>query len=298
MRSGLSFLALALALWGCRSETSEDPPPDAGSPDAGARDAGSVDAGLVSAVGQIQIQTVPGFLNDRRVWVYLPPGYDTTTDRYPVLYMFDGQNVFDRGTSFAGEWRVDETLEALIPAQEVQPLIVVAVDNGGQARIHEYTPWRDEGVGDGGGGEAHLAAFVDVLMPYINANYRTLTDAANTGIAGSSLGGLMTLYATYTYPDVFGKNAAFSPSIWWNARAIVDFAEGQTQPNTRLWMDMGTAESEDAIEELRAMRDVLVGQGFRIDTDLQVVEAPGARHNESAWALRFDDAMRFLFPGN
>src|SRR5262249_10569905 len=154
------------------------------------------------------------FLGGRRFWVYLPPGYHDSSARYPVLYMLDGQNVFDRLTSFVGEWKVDETLERMIPAGEVAPIIVVAIDNGGTARIGEYTPWSDPGDG-GGAGAAHLTAIADVLVPHIDATYRTQTGPTHTGIAGSSLGGLMALYATYARPDRFGRNAALSPSIWW-----------------------------------------------------------------------------------
>ena len=212
--------------------------------------------------------------------------------------MLDGQNVFDAFTSFGGvEWGVDEALEAAIPLGEVEPMIVVAVDNGGGQRIDEYTPWADSSVGGGGAADAHLAAIVDVLMPYVDANYRTMIGAENTGISGSSLGGLMTLYATYARPEMFGRNAALSPSIWWDSQHIVSYSESSTKPASHVWMDMGTAESASAIGDLHAMRDVMVAQGFVLGVDLEVVEDPGAGHNEAAWARRFPDVLRFLFPG-
>jgi predicted alpha/beta superfamily hydrolase len=178
----------------------------------------------------------------------------------------------------------------------VAPLIVVAVDNGGQDRIPEYTPWPDPNYPGSGLGVEHLAAFTDVLVPWVNAHYRTLTGPAHTGIGGSSLGGLMTLYALHARPDVFGKLLAMSPSIWWDGREILDFAATSPKPASRVWMDMGTAECDTCIPDLRAMRDVLVGQGFVVGQDLTVVEDPLAMHNEAAWSRRFPDAVKYLFP--
>lgn len=261
-----------------------------------------------TVTGDVTTHTVPGFLDGRRVWVYLPPDYNTRPDvRYPVLYMFDGQNVFDQTTSFAGEWEVDETCEALIPAGLMSPIIVVAVDNGGTGRIYEYTPWFDPGYGDGGGGEAHLQEFVDVLMPWVDANYRTLTGPRNTGLAGSSLGGLMSLYAAYAHADVFGLIGALSPSIWWYGHELLNYVGSMPKPSTRVYMDMGTIESgsmvdhdengvDDYIDDLRAMRDLMVGQGFVLDDDLMVVEDEGGVHNEWYWAQRFPVALQYLFP--
>ncbi len=266
------------------------------------------DQPVSTITGDVTTHTVPGFLSGRRVWVYLPSGYDLRTDqRYPVLYMFDGQNLFDQVTSYAGEWGVDETCESLIPAGLMSPIIVVAVDNGGLDRIHEYTPWYDPGYGDGGGGEAHLQQFIDILMPWVDVNYRTLTGPGVTGLAGSSLGGLMSLYAAYAHPDVFGLIGALSPSIWWSDDELLDYAAGQTQPDSRVYMDMGTIESgsmvdddgngiDDNIDDLRAMRDVMVGQGFVPGDDLMVVEDEGGMHNEWYWAQRLPGTLQFLFP--
>ena len=245
--------------------------------------------------GDVTTHTVPGFLSGRRVWVYLPPDYHTTGEqRYPVLYMLDGQNVFDQATSFAGEWEVDETCESLIPAGLMEPIIVVAVDNGGLDRIFEYTPWYDPGYGAGGGGEAHLQEFIDVLMPWVNASYRTRTGPHNTGLAGSSLGGLMSLYATYAHHDSFGLFGALSPSIWWSDLELLNYAGGLPKPPANVYMDMGTLEG--GIDDLRAMRDLMVGQGFILGEDLMVVEDEGGLHNEWYWAQRFPTTLQFLFP--
>ena len=259
--------------------------------------------------GNITLVEVPDFLDGRRVWVYLPPGYETNQGgRYPVLYMMDGQNVFDDATSFAGEWKVDETLEELIPAGVVAPLIVVAVANGGDRRGHEYTPWYSSSREFGGGGGKHLKAWIDVLLPFIDENYPTLTGPENTGLAGSSFGGLMTLYGAYTHPDVFGRCGSFSPSIMFAGGRLPDMIADRTKPDIMLYVDMGTREwgnlqdkdangVDDNIDSLRRLNDTLTEQGFVGDWDLLLVEGEGHRHNESFWAQRFPDAMRFLFPG-
>jgi pullulanase len=253
------------------------------------------DLPVSTITGDVTTHTVPGFLGGRRVWVYLPPGYhERAEQRYPVLYMLDGQNVFDQATSYAGEWEVDESCETLIAAESMSPIIVVAVDNGGLDRIYEYTPWYDPGYGDGGGGESHLQEFINVLKPWVDANYRTLVSPQTTGLAGSSLGGLMSLYAAYAHPEVFGRIGALSPSIWWNDDELLSYAGGQPKPASKVYMDMGTLEG--GIDDLRAMRDVMVGQGFVLGEDLMVVEDEGGQHNEWYWAQRFPTALQFLFP--
>lgn len=258
--------------------------------------------------GDVSLVEVPGFLNGRRVWVYLPPGYDPNGEtRYPVLYMLDGQNVFDQATSFAGEWEVDESCESLIAGGEMRPVIVVAVANGEGDRVDEYTPWRDSGYGAGGGGEEHLQEFADTLIPWINANYRTATGPENTGFAGSSLGGLMALYAAYTRGDTYGLIASLSPSIGWDDGHLIGLIDSLAPPDSKIYMDMGTREGggiidgdqngiDDNIDRLRAVRDQLIADGFVPGGDLMVVEDEGGRHNEGFWAVRFPAALRFLFP--
>jgi len=256
--------------------------------------------------GDVSQVTVPGFLDGRPVWIYLPPGYrDHPERRYPVLYMADGQNVFDAATSFAGEWRADETLEREILAGRVAPLIVVAVANGGARRLDEYTPWADPRHG-GGGAAAHLRAWRAVLVPWVDARYRTLHDPAHRAVAGSSLGGLLALYAVFAHPDLFGAAAALSPSLWWDDHHLLAWlAAAPTWPEVRIYADMGGAESgdadhdgvPDAVADLRSLRDLLLARGLAEGRDLRVVEEPGAPHHESAWARRLPGALRFLFPG-
>ena len=262
-------------------------------------------------VGDIDEMTVPSFLDGRRVWVYLPPGYATEVDRcYSVLYMFDGQNLFDSSTAFLGnEWNVDQSLEDSIAAGTMQPIIVVAIDNGGGARLDEYTPWPDPEYG-GGQADAHFQAIEQTLIPYINRHFRTYIDPAHTGIAGSSLGGLMSLYAAYAHGDTFGSIGALSPSLWWDSQHLLAFVQMTGKKSARtIYMDMGTIESgqvidengnglDDNIDYLRAVRETMVGQGYQPGKDLQVIEDEGARHNETAWSRRFPGTLQFLFPAN
>jgi pullulanase len=259
--------------------------------------------------GNVTLATPREFLNGRRVWIYLPPGYDDNPGtRYPVLYMLDGQNVFDRATSFAGEWEVDETCEALISSGEIEPILVVAAANGEGSRVHEYTPWADPDFqgGQGGGGDAFLGELAGRLIPWVNARFRTLKGPANTGLAGSSLGGLMALYAGYAYPETFGRIAAISPVIRWRGHELLRFAASCKKPRSQIYVDTGALEGggtpghqgivSRSITDLRALRDVLLRQGFVPGQDLLVVEDEAGRHHETFWAARFPRALRFLFP--
>ena len=236
----------------------------------------------------------------RRVWVYLPPRYAAETGRrYPVLYLQDGQNVFDGATAFiAGrEWEVDETAERLITGNEIEPLIVVAVDNGGERRIAEYTATRDGRVSAGGGAEAYGRMVVDELKPWVDRTYRTRPGRESTAIGGSSLGALVSLYLGLGHPDVFGRIAALSPSVWWDDAWIVRFVDDlPAKPDTRVWVDIGTREGDEAVPMTRRLRDALVRKGWREGLELRYVEATGARHDEGAWAARTPDVLRFLFP--
>ena len=181
--------------------------------------------------GHVETFSTPGFLGGRRCWIYLPPGYAQSTERYPVLYMHDGQNLFDVRTSFAGEWKVDEACESLILGGEIAPLIVVGIENSA-ARCTEYTPWVDAGVTcGGGGGDAYLSAIRDALIPAIDAAYRTLSGPQNRWMSGSSLGGLISAYAGYAYDATWGRIAAVSPSYWWANRMMLTHAGLQSKPS-------------------------------------------------------------------
>ena len=236
----------------------------------------------------------------RRVWVYLPPQYAAEpARRFPVLYLQDGQNVFDGATAFlAGkEWEVDETVERLAREGRIEPLVVVAVDNGGERRLVEYTPTRDRRAPDGGGADAYGRMLVEELKPWVDRTYRTRPERETTGIGGSSLGGLVSLYLGLKHPEVFGRIAALSTSAWWDDRFIARFVDAlPAKPDTRIWTDIGTREDRSAVPDARALRDALVRRGWREGVDLRYVEAEGAVHNEMAWAKRMPAVLEFLFP--
>jgi len=233
----------------------------------------------------------------RDVLVQLPDGYATEPDRrYPVLYLHDGQNMFDACTAFGGvEWRADETTQALTQAGRVSPLIVVALENTA-SRLDEYTPVPDREHG-GGGAEAY-ARVVATVKQVVDATYRTRSDAASTGVLGSSLGGLVSLHLGLTRPGTYTRIGALSPSVWWSDRELVSRIGTQTtMPPLRIHADMGTQEGDgDAINDARALRDALLSLGFVAGSDLSYVEVPGGRHHESAWAARFGDVLAFLYP--
>jgi len=241
--------------------------------------------------------------NNRRLLVYLPPDYEKDkSQRYPVLYMQDGQNLFDDATSFAGEWHVDETAERLIKEGKIRPLIIVGIENAGGDRVDEYTPVSSRG--EGGRGALYAKFVVDEVKPFIDKTYRTKPDQASTGIGGSSLGGLISLYIVKQHPDVFGRCAAVSPSLWWNLGQFL--AEAQKDAawarGTRIWFDMGTKEDEEnvmvsqmRINDCTDFARSLERAGLKPGQDFTWRKIEGATHNEAAWADRFDDVLIYLY---
>ena len=242
--------------------------------------------------------------NRRDVLVYLPPGYRRfSTKDYPVLYLHDGQNVFDAATAFAGvEWSVDETAERLIQKKLIEPLIIVAVANTGEERIHEYAP--TPGVIDArakrkkrsrGLSRLYGHFLVNELKPFIDRKYRTKREAAFTGLGGSSLGGLVTLAIGILYPQAFSRLIVMSPSIWWDDFAIYRLVDSiEQKPPLKIWLDTGTA--EPGWEQGRELRNRLIEKDWKLLDDLQYLEVKGADHSEAAWARRVEPALRFLFP--
>ncbi len=237
--------------------------------------------------------------NDRTVGIYLPPGYERDTDRrYPVLYMQDGQNLFDEETAFGGvEWRVDETVEQLVGERRIAPLIIVGIWNVGDARIDEYTPTFDSAQEAGGKADLYARMLVEELKPHIDATYRTLPGRAHTGIGGSSLGGLLALHTGLMRREVFGRVAALSPAIWWDGRVLVrQVLTLPSGPPPRVWLDAGTAEGKEVIDDARLLRDALLAKGWVMGADLRYLEAEGAGHDEAAWASRMPLVLEYLFP--
>jgi predicted alpha/beta superfamily hydrolase len=265
-------------------------------------------ADLGTITGHVEYFEYAPFLGGRRCWVYLPPGYFESARSYPVLYMHDGQNLFDVRTSFAGEWHVDEACESLISTGQIEPIIVVGIQNS-SSRIIEYTPWPDAGGLPGGGGDAYLVAIRDVLKPEVDRRYRTKPDALNTAMGGSSLGGLISAYAGFTYDATFGKILAMSSSYWWDDRHMLSYAQSQPKPDlARFYQDMGTIEEgapsdddgdgvDDYIEDVRAMHSICVGKGFVAGFDLLTIEGQNHTHSEVFWSQRLPNALEFLFGG-
>jgi len=243
------------------------------------------------------------FLADARdLVVYVPPGYEQdTARRYPVLYLHDGQNLFEGATAFVPgqDWHVNDTAEELIKAGVVEPLIIVGVYNTGKHRIDEYTPTRDRRQRAGGDAALYGRMLTEELKPFIDREYRTLVDPAHTGLGGSSLGGLATLFLGLQHPNVFGKLAVLSPSVWWDNRVILKVVR-MTNPKPRLsiWLDIGTREGDKTVRDARALHDELVKAGWLIGSDLVYAEIPEAGHNEAAWAARVGPFLQFLFPAS
>jgi predicted alpha/beta superfamily hydrolase len=242
------------------------------------------------------------FLKESRdVIVYLPPDYNLRQEtRYPVLYLHDGQNLFDAATAFAGnEWGLDELAEGLICAGEIEPLIIVGIYNTGAKRMAEYTHVRDR-RGRGGRAKQYAKLIVEDLKPFIDSEYRTLADCANTALGGSSLGGLVTLYLGLHHPDVFGKLIVMSPSVWWANRAILrEVKRLKDKLPQKIWLDIGTCEGtnpEQSLQDARMLRDALMARGWKLGEDFRFVEDEGAGHNEKAWGSRMAEALKFLFP--
>ena len=240
------------------------------------------------------------FGNTRPVTIYLPAGYDEHPEqqqRYPVLYMHDGQNLFDPTRSFipGQHWRLGEAADAMIGELKAQPMIIVGIDNTGAARIDEYTPTHDAQRNAGGRADDYATMLLEELKPVIDQTYRTLPDRAGTAVGGSSLGGLLSLHLVLTRPNAFSGAAVMSPSVWWDNRVILDELDRFTGRRPRIWLDTGGREGFDALKDVRILRDKLRSKGWTAE-DLKYHEDRRADHSERAWALRAPMMLEFLFP--
>ena len=233
---------------------------------------------------------IPQLNRTRRVWIYLPKDYDANLQKkYPVLYMHDGQNIFDKTTSFSGEWEIDETLNKL-----AADCIVVGIDNGGANRIAEYTPYTNAKYG-GGDGAKYVDFIVSTLKPYIDQNFRSKTDRENTGIGGSSLGGLISFWAAMNYQNTFSKAMVFSPSFWWN-KSIFDLVkEKGKQQKVKFYIIAGEQEGDpDMVPDATKMASDLLQNGFSKEEIFFTSHADG-KHQEWYWAREFGAAYQWLF---
>jgi predicted alpha/beta superfamily hydrolase len=228
---------------------------------------------------------------NRTVVVYLPGNYHEEVRRYPVIYMQDGQNLFDDGTSYAGSWGLSD--ELVSASRLGADAIIIGVYHASQHRISEYSPFLDERVG-GGEAAAYAAWLCDELRPIINDRYRTLPSREQTGVAGSSMGGLFALYAVLHRSDVFGFAAVMSPALWFARGAIFDWVRSRPFVDARIYLDVGAREGDRTLSNARRMRELLVNKGYIPGERLRWVEDRIGVHHESAWGRRFRKALPAL----
>jgi predicted alpha/beta superfamily hydrolase len=234
----------------------------------------------------------PQLKNSRALRIWLPPSYaENPAKRYPVLYMHDGQNLFDAKTAAYGvEWGIDETMNRLVAMGAADEVIVVGIDNTPD-RIPEYTPCCDPKYG-GGKLDAYGAFIVETVKPYIDRSYRTLPGKDTTAIMGSSLGGIASVAIAQRYPRVFSKAGGVSSSFWWNNGEL--FKKLPERVPVKFYLDAGT--NDDGLEDTAKMRDAMLAKGYRDSEDLLFFKAEGGRHNEASWAARVEKPLTWFFP--
>ena len=247
---------------------------------------------VVGTVKTLERLESPQLGNRRDILVYLPPSYASSSRRYPVIYMHDGQNLFDRATSFGEEWEVDQTLEAA--SEEGLEAIVVGIPNLGKERLDEYSPWMDRRHRQGGRGNAYLDFVVHTLKPIVDRDFRTLPGRESTGIAGSSMGGLISLYAFFRHPGVFGFAGVMSPALWFGGHSIFPYVKERPFVPGRIYLDVGTNEGSHALHDVQRLKELLARKGYRTGRDLLYVVEMGGQHNERAWARRLRRELHFL----
>ena len=238
--------------------------------------------------------------NQRDLIVYTPPAYGDQPRRgFPVLYLHDGQNLFDGATSFipGQDWHMGQTADEGINGGTVEPLIIVGIYNT-KARVREYTPTHVPKLG-GGRADRYARFLIEEVKPFVEREYRAISGPQNTGIGGSSLGGLVSLYLGLKHSMIFGKIAALSPSVWWNQLVIHRLVKSmQVNPRPRIWLDIGTREGARIVHDVERFRDVLLGKGWQRECDLRYERVEGAEHNELAWAQRVRPFLEFLYPAS
>lgn len=249
-----------------------------------------------TASKQISTFTIdaPQLQSKKKIWIYLPINYKATKKKYPVIYMHDGQNLFDAKTSFVGEWNVDEKLDSL-KAQ----VIVVGIEHGNEKRIEELTPYKNSKYG-GGNADKYLEFIVKTLKPEIDSKYRTKSNSRNTAIMGSSLGGLASFYAVLKYPNVFGKAGIFSPSFWFNQKEIIELTEKSPKLKTKIYFLCGDNEGDEKdkkimLTELNNIDRLISKNRCECKHLTKKTIIKGGQHNEKLWRDGFVNAYLWLF---
>jgi isoamylase len=251
----------------------------------------------VGRTGSVQVLAgvySPELDNQRDVLVYLPPSYHSGRRSYPVLYMHDGQNLFDPDTSYAGDWGMGRILDAA--ASRGLEAIVVGVPNMAAERLDEYSPYADSTSGGGGRGLAYAAFLTGTLKPLVDRRFRTRQSREHTVIAGSSMGGLISLYALFRMPGTFGAAGVLSPSLWFAGGAIFSDIDRAAFTPARIYLDIGALEGAEHVANARRMRDLLVAKGYRPGRELRWLESRCGRHDERSWGRRFARALPWLLP--
>jgi predicted alpha/beta superfamily hydrolase len=234
----------------------------------------------------------PELANRRDVLVYLPPSYHGGRRSYPVLYMHDGQNLFDPATSFAGDWGMGRIMEA--EARRGLEAIVIGVPNRGDERLDEYSPFPDPAARGGGRGDAYATFLARTLKPLVDRRFRTRASRDHTLIAGSSMGGLISLYALFRHPRAFGVAGVLSPSLWFGGGAIFSHVGRAAFVPARIYLDIGALEGAEHVANARRLRDLLLAKGYRTGRDLRWLESRAGRHDERSWGRRFARALPWL----
>ena len=232
----------------------------------------------------------PNERGERKIWVYIPS--HSEDEKLPVIYMTDGQNLFDQYTSFAGEWKVDETMNELSSSNKLN-LIVVGIDNGGSLRTEEYTTWENKTYG-GGDAEKYVEFVVNTLKPFVDSAFHTKPEKKFTGIMGSSLGGSVSHYAAVQFPDVFGKAGVFSPAFWFSDSCYQFTKDHANIKNQKMYFLAGNSESATMISDLEKIIKTMIENGYD-SVGIQNKIVPGGKHNEQLWSNGFGNAVTWLF---
>jgi len=292
LRALLALAVIAVVLAACTSTGSAGPAatPRATAPATGRAGASTAPAGVVQVIAPAL--AMPGLGRERTLRVYLPPGYAGSGERYPVIYMHDGQNLFDAATSFSGAWDVGVAMDALARTRGFEA-IVVGIDHGGAQRASELNLWPNARLPNAEA-PAYLAFVVDTVKPWVDAHYRTRSGPGQTAIIGSSLGALVSQAALLRYPQVFGKAALLSPAYWIAPQLADETRTHRFAPGTRVWLSVGTDEDTDTEALAREMHALLRSRGLADDALMLQVTA-GGHHDEAAWRAAFPRAVAWLF---